>query len=173
MKEAAIIQQIRSEIDEATEANVDVRTVGGDQNVGVPEVILEWNHSRIPGGNGHSSFGGYVTDSNGEKIGVEHHTYWTMEVDCVARFYTEADRDAALNTIQSAFIPYENDSSAFNADTREWDVGSTEPRNNPVLEPDWYEAGILLTFEYMKRVEETGKDTLSDIEYDIQISESL
>lgn len=167
MNEADIVDQLIAEVDAAVPSDVDVRTVGGDPDVDPPEAIIRWSASRLPGANGHRSIGGYITDQSGNKTGIEHHTYWTMEADCTVRHLKEKSAETLLHDIQSAFVPYESSPGGFDPDTREWDVGAGEPRNNPVIEPDWYETGVLLTFEYVKRADETGKDFLTDINYDI------
>lgn len=173
MRERDIIPQLIDEIDAATASDVGVRTTGGDQDVDVPEVLVDWNATRMLNENGHNSKGGYATDGIGNKTGIEHHTYWSMEADCIARSYDESERDTVLHEIQSAFIPYEKDAEAFHRDTREWEIGNSGPRSNPVVEPDWYEAGVLLRFEYVKRVEETGKDTIQTIDTSVEADESL
>lgn len=170
MKEHEIIPQLRNEIMAATASDVQVRTVGGDQDVDVPEIIIDWSASRVNDANGHNSFGDYLTDSNGNHIGIEHHTYWEMQADLIARHHSENARDEQLHSVQSAFIPYESNPKAFHEDTRSWEVGSTGPRENAVLEPDWYEAGVLISFEYLKRSDETGKNYIETIDESIQVS---
>lgn len=162
MNEKDIIHQVIDEIAAAAPSGVEVRTVGGDQDVSPPEIIVDWNATRLSNENGHTSFGGYIRDVNDNVTGVEHHTYWAMEIDCTARYDSEPDRDAAIDTIHSAFTPYEMYARSFDRDTREWEVGSEQPRQNPVIEPDWYEARVLLTFEYVKRADET-RDTIETI----------
>lgn len=172
MREDELVDQMLDEINNAVPADYDVRTPGGDQDALPPVIVVDWNATRLANANGHNTKGGYTTDGSGNKTGIEHHTYWGMEADCIVRSYSENERDTILNTVQSAFIPYEKNSTAFDSDTREWEIGSSGPRNNPVLEPDWYESGILVQFEYVKRTDETGKDTIQDIEYDIQVTET-
>lgn len=167
MKEVDAVEQVLNEVDAATSSNVDVRTIGGDQDVSLPEMIIDWNTTRMPGENGHNSLGGYITDAQGNRVGIEHHTYWTIEFDITARFYSEEGRDEALNTVRSAFVPYEKNAKLFDRDTREWEIGASEPRNTPVIEPDWYESGILVSFEYVARADETGKDYIETITNDV------
>lgn len=171
MKEDDIVDQLRDEIVAAISSDVEVRTSGGDQDALPPVVVIDWNASRIPNANGHNTRGGYITDSNSNNVGVEHHTYWRMTADCIAREYSESDRDAILNSIHDAFIPYEWDATDFHEDTREWEVGNSGARSNPIVEPDWYEAGILLEFDFVKRTDQTGMDHITDFEHNIEVNE--
>jgi len=173
MNEGSIVPQLVSEVAAALPSDVDVRTAGGNTDITTPEVVIDWNTRRIPDGNGHNTVGGIITDADGDAIGIEHHTYWEMSADCIARATSEADRDQYLDTIQSAFIPYETTPEAFDPDTRSWDIGASGARENAAIEPDWYEAGVLLSFEYLKRVDETGKDTIETTDTNVTVDQSL
>jgi hypothetical protein len=173
MREDEIVAQLIDEIDAITPINVGVRTSGGDQNVSPPEVILNWNTDRLPAGNGHSPFGGYVYDDSGNKVGIEYHTYWRFEADIQLRYYSEGARDSNMDTIQMHFVPYEANAEDFAKDTRAWEVGATGPRSQPVREPDWYSVGVLVTFEFLKREEVTGQTRLQEINTDVEIDETL
>lgn len=168
-----IVAQLVSEIDAATASDVDVRTIGGDDDVTPPDIILDWTVSRIPDANGHTPHGGYIEDGSGNKTGVEHHTYWSFEADCTARSYNEQARDQFLRDIQDAFVVYEGSPAEFDRDTRSWEIGSSGPRENSVIEPDWYEAGILIGFEYMRRTDETGRDHIETVNDSVEVNESL
>jgi hypothetical protein len=174
MREDDIVASLIDEVETATPSGINVRTSGGDQNVDPPEVILDWNTDRLSDENGHKAFGGYVYDSNDNKIGVQFHSYWRFEADFQLRYYDEVVRDETMDTIQMHFLPYEDTPDAFNTDTREWEVGATGPRNDPVREPDWYSVGVMVMFEFLKRTDVTsGYDTIDTIQRDVSVDESL
>lgn len=168
MKEKNIIQQVIAEIDNITESNVGVRTIGGDQDVNPPEVIIDWNADRQAGRNGHHPRGGFITDAQGDEIGYELHLYWRANVECLARSYSETEANDILNTVQDHFSVYEYNSDFFDSDTAMWSIGDLGPRANAVVEPDWYELGVPLRFEYLRRVARTTDyDTLETIQKEI------
>lgn len=173
MREDAIVVQLKTEIENATASGVDVRTTGGDQDVDPPEVIIDWDSTRLSDENGHNSFGGYLTDASGNKTGIEHHSYWRFEADCRIRSYEELERDQMLDSVQMAFLPYEKSSEDFDSDTAEWEVGNGGPRENPIIENDWYESGVLVGFKYLKRADETGRDYIDTIQKNVDVDESL
>lgn len=162
MREDQIIAKIRSELNSQTASDVDVRTAGGDQDVDPPEIIIEWTSRRLPNRAGHLPIVGNTTDASGNKTGYEYHLYSEMEINCTIRSYDEVERDKMLDSLQSYFLPFEEDSSKFHKDTGEWEVGGESPRGNPVIEPDWYEIGLMLSFEYVKRVTES-EDTIEAV----------
>jgi hypothetical protein len=86
-----------------------------------------------------------------------------MELDVSIRSYDEGKRDTWLSDVADHFLPYEYDATVFNADTTEWEVGDGQPRNNPVVEPDWYESGLTIRFKYVSRVEQDA-DTLTSVQ---------
>jgi hypothetical protein len=161
LKEQAIVQQSLSDLDTALLSSVTVRTGGGDEGAGPPLGILNWDSTRLSE-NGANPFAKIVRDSNGDAIGVELHRYHRMSLDIVIRAYDEGDRDSWLSDVADAFLPYEYDASSFHADTTEWEVGDAEPRSNPLVEPDWYEAGLTVRFTYVSRVTLTGDDSPAD-----------
>lgn len=171
MREYEIIPQLKSDIESVTGNEVDVRTTGGDQDVDPPEVIIDWSATRLPNENGHNSFGEYITDDNGNHVGIEYHGYWRMEVDFRLRYYDEFTRDEVLDAVQMAFLPYEKDADAFNEDTARWEVGSAGPRENSVLEMDWYSAGVPVSFVYLKRSENDNMDYIESIEDSVHSEE--
>lgn len=175
MKEDDIVAQLINELEAATANNVDVRTMGTDQEVDPPELILDWNKTRLDGHNGHNSFGDYIKNDSGQTVGIEHHIYSQMEVDIIARSYDELERDQLLDTTELAFLHYEYDSDRFNRDTAEWDIGSRGPRENPVIEPDWFEAGIVVSFDYLKRKDDTSvpAEPIETIQDSVEVDESL
>lgn len=150
----------------------DVRTAGGDQEPDPPEIILEWNTRRLADYNGHNAFGHYTRDQNGDATGIEYHAYWLFNADFVVRYYDENARDERVDSIHEAFLPYEYDASDFHADTAEWELGNASPRQNPILEQDWYEVGMNATFVYLKRATET-KDALETVNKSTDIDDSL
>lgn len=173
MNEEQVVVQLINELDAATAPGVEVRTVGGDNEVEPPDVIFDWTKTRIEDANGHKPIGGYLTDGSGNKTGVEHHTYWAFEGVCTARSYSEQERDQFIREIEDAFIPYEASPKQFNSDTREWEVQNNGPSENSVIEPDWYEAEIVLGFEFVRRTDETGRDHIETIDESVEVNESL
>lgn len=168
MKEQDAIAQIISEIDSLTASDVGVRTEGSDQEVSPPEIILDTSSARLPAENGHVSFGGYVTDADGNKIGWEFHQYFQLSIDFLAREIDEADAYSLLEMLQAHFAAYEYTPDWFDPDTTEWQVGDISPRANPVIEPDWYEVGVPVQFKYVRKTTKTadevsGVDTITDI----------
>ncbi|WP_200531625.1 hypothetical protein [Halorubrum sp. LN27] len=153
MNEQEAIQQFLAALDSALPAEVGVRTAGGDGDAKPPYVVVRWRSERLPDENGANPFADFTRDSQtGTATGREFHQYFEFTADCVVRVYDEGDRDVYLDQIDDAFLPYEYDSSAFHDDTAEWRVGGSEPRSNPVVEPDWYEGGKVVRFKYVKRV---------------------
>lgn len=163
MKEQAIIQQVRGDLQAALPASVGVRTAGGDGAAGPPLCIINWNSVRLPNENGANPYAGPTRDDSGAATGREFHRFHRMELDLTIRAYDEADRDSWLSDVADYFLPYEYDASVFDSDTTEWEVGDPEPRSNPVVEPDWYEAGIVVRFRYVSRVQREG-DTLTSVQ---------
>lgn len=173
MEEHVILGNIISTLDNITASDVDVRTRGGDQNVAPPEIVVSWTQSRIENAPGHRQTGGYTTTQSGTKTGVEWHSYWRMNLDLELRFYDEIERDKAAHRIQMEFLPYENDASRFSDDTMQWEVGEAQPRSNDIAEPDWYEAGVMLRFNYLKRTSDSGRDTIEEIPPDVFINQEI
>lgn len=149
-----LIDDIQTETGLTTDG--EVRTVGGDQDIDPPEVILEWRSPRLQQYNGANSLGGFTTDQSGDQTGREYHRYYRMQVDCIARSYDEEEMHDILTNIQNGLAKYEYDASLFDADTSEWDVGDLSPRNNPVVEPDWYESGVMVEFNLLEKSTETA-----------------
>lgn len=163
MREDEIVAALLDEAEAATPASLDVRTDGGDQDVSIPEIILRWNADRLVNENGHNSVGGYVRDNEGDIVGIEHHVYYRMDAEFILRFYDEIERDQAADNLVMGFLPYEKDPEDFDSDTTEWEVGTISPQNNAVMEPDWYESSVNLSFRYVKRVEDTDYDAIEDV----------
>lgn len=172
MNEDEIVAQLVSEVDAATASDVSVRTSGGDQTAEPDQVIINWDTGRVEL-NGHNSFGGYLTDGNGNNTGIEHHTYFQMEADCQLVFNDELKRDQAIDTIRDAFTPYEYDATKFDEDTAEWAVLMASPRSNDQFEPDWYVGGVVLRFWYVTRTDESGFDHIEDITFTVENDVSL
>lgn len=157
MREDEILPKIVSDIEAEVASDVEVYTSGHDAvdaKVDPPEVVIDWQATRLPNAGGHTARQAYTTDANGDKNKYEHHSYWEFRADCLIRYEDEIKRDKIAHNIQMAFLPYEGDATKFNADTREWEIGSTEPRPMLSVEPDWYENGIVVSFEYIKRTTE-------------------
>lgn len=174
MKEYDIISQMINELDAATAADVDVKTIGDDKDIDPPEVILDWDKRRLSDYNGHNSFGAYIKNNSDENIGIEHHAYFRMEVECIARSYDEFERDDLADTVEMAFIPYEKDATKFHRDTGEWDIEGTRPRENPVFEPEWFDSGVLVSFLFVKRMDDKNvPDPIRTIQQDVTVDESL
>lgn len=172
MKEKFILRDIIDDLDAATASGVDVRTVGGDQDVDPPEIVIDWNAPRLSRYGGHNNRGGFTTDVDGNKDGYEFHQYYRMEADCIIRSEDEEEMTDLANTVQDTFAPYEHDASLFDVDTAEWEVGSQSPRENAVLEPDWYQIGVPLEFVFVRRSTAT-EDTLETINKDTDIDITL
>jgi len=151
MKKKTVIQDLLAFVAQEVGSGVNVRTTGGDQDADPPEVILDYRESRISNANGHSPHVDDIEDENGYKVAKEYHSYWAAEADFQLRYYSEMKRDEMTDSVQAAFLPLEDNSDLFHEDTREWEVGSSGPRENSVIEPDWYSQGILVEFEYVKK----------------------
>lgn len=173
MREDQIIAQMRDELIAATPSQVDVRTDGGDAAPQPPEVIIDWSTGRLNNENGHRAFAETLYDDSGTATGKEHHSYFRMEADLVVRYYDEVTRDLVIDDIQMAFLPYESDATKFNSDTAEWEVGGGRRQTNSLVEHDWHEGGVLIQFKYVKRTQETGGDTIEDINVTVSVDESL
>lgn len=174
MKEHDILGQIVSELRDATASNVDVRVSGGDEAPEPPEVILDWSTFRLDNHAGHRVLGRILRDSSGNAIGKEYHSYFRMEITCTVRYFDPVVRDQVINTIQMAFLPYEDNPKDFNSHTTEWDVGGGARSTNSIVERDWYEGNVLLQFQYVKKTGDTDDyDTIEDITVDVNPDESI
>lgn len=161
MNEQDIIQTFLSHLDSLLPPGIRARTDGGDENSQPPYVIVNWRTARLDNENGTNPFADFTRDPvSGDATGREFHQYNEFTADCVVRAYNEGERDTLLDAIDTAFLPYEHDSSLFHEDTAEWTIGGSEPRSNPVVEPDWYEGGKVVRFKYVKRVT-TGASALT------------
>ena len=165
MNEQAIVQQSLSDINSALPAEVSVRTSGGDGAAGPPLAILDWDSTRLSE-NGANPLGDIVRDDAGDAVGFELHRYHQMNLDVTIRAYEEGDRDRWLSDVGDYFLEYEYDADAFDSDTTEWEVGDVEPRNNPVVEPDWYESGLVIRFKYVSRTQKSA-DALSAVQENV------
>lgn len=162
MKEQDIVQLALGELQAALPDSVTTRTEGGDESSSPPLAILSWDSSRIQV-NGANPYAETVTDESGDDIGEELHRYHTMTLDIMVRAYDEGQRDRWLSDVADHFLPFEYRAQDFNSDTFEWEVGNAEPRNNPVVEPDWYESGVVVRFNYVSRVTQEH-DTLTAVD---------
>lgn len=164
MKEQDAIAKILDEVANATSLATDsVRTEGGDESVNPPEVIISWFSERLDTYNGANPYAGTATDASGNEDAFLFHLYYQMSVDCLVRAQKEIVKDNNINNIQDQFAEYEYDAARFHADTAEWSVGSSEPRNNPVMEPDWYQSAVPLRFVLVREIE-VSEDTLGTVE---------
>lgn len=173
MNERQIVTQLVTEIEAVVASDVDVRTRGGDQTVDPPEVVISWDPIRLSQENGHNSFGAAITDGSGNNTGIEHHAYFRMDATLTIRTTDEQQRDTMLDDIQMAFLPYETDSESFDRDTTEWEIDTAGPRTNSLIEIDWYESGVLLSFKYVKRTQDTGKDTIEDVPTSVDADDTI
>lgn len=162
MKEYDLIKYLLLDINDAVANDVDVRTIGGDQPANPPEIVVSWDATRLSNYNGHRAYGGDIEDSNGNKIGREYHAYYLLDLDILVRHEDEFERDKMIDTIRTAFVPYEDRPRSFNADTAEWSVGIDGPRDNSFVEPDWYEAGVPVSMVYLTRAEVTDSGSVPD-----------
>lgn len=144
-----------------------VRTEGGDSGAGPPLCILSWSTSRLSE-NGANPLAAVLRDESGAATGREFHRLYEMELDVTIRADDEGDRDTWLSDVADAFTPYEYDSSLFHEDTTEWMVGNAQPRSNPVVEPDWYEGGLVIRFRYVSRVQRAA-DALTTIDRTVDV----
>lgn len=169
MKEDDFITSVRDEVATALPGKYTVRTAGGDETSSPPVCILTYGtDSRNE--NGHTPYAGTVTDSSGDAIGEELHKYYTVTVDVNLKSYSERERDELKHSIREQFLPFERDSSYFNDDTFEWEVGGGSPGNQSQYERDWYTLGLTLRCGLLTRVQDTDNaDTLTGVEetYDI------
>jgi len=173
MREDKIIGQIVDEVRSATPGDVDVRTVGGDQSPRPPEVVVDFSNFRLDGENGHRALAAVIRSDNGNATGREHHMYFRAEVEMLVRYYGEVLRDQIIADIHSAFLPYESDSSGFDTDTTEWNIHGGTRGHNSLVEKDWYEGNVTLSFKYVKRAQETGGDIIETINTTVEPDESL
>jgi len=171
MREDEIIAQVRDELQTATPSGVDVRTSGGDQGAAPPEVILDVSTTRLSE-NGAKALAEVLRDNSGNAMGREHHMYFRMELECLVRYYDEVLRDQVIDDIHDA-LPYEYDATNFDADTAEWEILGGSSQHNSIVEKDWYEGSTLLTFKYVKRVQETGGSTIETVNVDVEPDETI
>jgi len=151
MKEQDIIFKV-IDILETNFSDFDVQTEGGGGDASLPAINVSWSSQRRPDIGGHDILSGYTRDSGGNVTQVHLNHYYQIEIDFEVQSYDEGLRDNTLNDIQAKFIEYEWKPDDFHQDTFEWVVGEVSPRNNPVIEPDWYEAGLVVTFNFVKEV---------------------
>jgi hypothetical protein len=167
MREDVILERILGDIINAVPNTVDVRVAGGDEDVDVPEVILEWRAVKQENANGHSPFAGMDTDQNGNHVARFFHAYYEMQIELTVRHPDEIEKDKIAHDIITALLPYEYNATAFDPETRLWSVGDITANENPVVEPDWFESAVLVDFEYIKEVREDAPDYIESIEKQI------
>lgn len=167
MKKGDVKIALREHVVDVVDSDFWVRFDGGNQDADIPETIIDYSETRTPERNGHNSFGGYITDSDDNNIGIEYHGYWSVEVEFAVRSYEESIMDQTINDIATSFLPFERDARQFDADTEQWEAGEIEPRHNAVVEPDWYENAIIVRFNYLKRHEVTGMDAIEQIQKEV------
>lgn len=169
MREQDIIFEAISDLNAALPEEFEVRTGGGDESGKPPLCILNWESQRL-NENGSNPLAAILRDGAGNATGREFHRYYLMELYLIIRADDEGSRDLFLSDVADAFLPYEYDSSAFDDDTTEWEVGNPKPRSNPVFEPDWYEGGLTIRFKYVSRVEQDA-DSLTSIPQSVDVNE--
>lgn len=144
----------------------NVQTVGtdeGDGEVSLPALVVKWDTERRSEYQGHDGIAGYTRDTNGDVTGAKYQRYHRMELDIEVKSKDEGERDVTLSDVQDLFLPFERDSGRFHSDTFEWEVGSVKPRNNPVIEPDWYQAGITVRLRFVHEVVDNDVDVLEAV----------
>lgn len=172
MREQEIVFDVIADLRDAL-PGVSVRTRGGDAPASPPVCIIGWRAVRLRRMNGANAFGSVTRDAEtGAATGRELHRYYRMEVDVAVRAYDEGDRDGWLSDVADAFLPYEYDADSFDPDTTEWEVGTATPRSNSVIEPDWYEGGLDVSFVYVTRVDQSA-DALTGVDRSLSVDEGL
>lgn len=159
----SVVQGLVGEVAAALPSSVAVRSAGGDGAGGPPVAIIEWNAHRLDV-NGANPYAGVERDQSGTATARELHRYYRLEGVVVVRAQSEADRDTWLDDLGDRFVLYEDDADGFHADTFEWEVGDASPRSVQVVEPDWYEGELELTFRFVKRTTDSADalGTISD-----------
>lgn len=165
MKEQDIVFKLISILQNSLPSNFDVRTDGGDADASPPICILKWNTQGNSVG-GSNPFAGIIRDQEENAIGRELHRHSTFVAEILLRSYSEADRDNLGANIHDDLLPYMYDSDLFNEDTYQWRVGEFTPKDQSVVERDWYEGVLVARFGYVKRVEQMA-ETLQNIQENI------
>jgi len=76
--------------------------------------------------------------------------------------------DELIDAVQNVFIPYEYSPENFHEDTFEWQVESAVSKSVPTEEPNWFEVDQVVTFRYVKEVEDLDVDVLESFDTDIR-----
>lgn len=168
MNEQDIIQEVIGVL-ESNYPGYNVQTIGGDGEVTLPAITVDWSTSRRTDYQGNSPVAGFNRNSEGEVVEIVLQRYYQMELDITVKSHDEGERDVTLSNIQDTFLPFEWESDRFHADTFEWEVGDIRPRNNPYIEPDWYQAGVIVSFRFVDEVVEEV-DALTSVQEDVNVT---
>lgn len=167
MKDSDIINQVRGLLVAALPAGTTIRTPdGGPDEKDLPEVIIHWSRDRVDD-HGHDTFSHFTYDVNGKPVAAVHHRYYEMSIRLEITSLDELQVADFGDAIEDAFFPFEGDSAAFDPATYQWYVGDISPRNNPVVEPGWFEATQAISFRFKKALTDTNITTLDTIQHNI------
>lgn len=174
MKDHEAIEEIIKIVRASTPASVDVKIRAGDGSPKVPTAIIDWSTYRMGNEHGHRSFAGKVYDDNDNLLGEEFHGYFNMEVTMTLRFYDPVVRDKVYHDLQMGFLPYEGNSDAFNEDATELTIDGGTVSANSIVERDWHEASLSVSFKYVKRTQDvSGYDVIEEIDVDVEANDSI
>lgn len=174
MRDHKAIEEVIKIIRASTPGSVDVSIRAGDGSPELPAAIIDWSTFRMAGEHGHRPFAGKVYDDSGNLMGKEFHGYFNMEVDVTLRFYDPVARDKAYHDLQMDFLPYEGNSDAFHADATEFTIDGGTVSANTIVERDWHEAVLSVSFKYVKKTQDvTGYDVIEAIDVDVEANDSI
>lgn len=167
MNDKELVQLVVSEADAATSSNVTVRTDGDGDDVqeDFPLAVIEWDSTRSTEDEGHSTFYEKDTDASGNEVGTIHQMKFNMELNFTFKSDSESTRDEFADTLQRHFLLYEGNTSALHSDTYQVNVGDVRPRKIQLVEPDWYQNGLIINIRYRKFVTAGGEpiETVNEI----------
>lgn len=159
MRDKELVQLAVSEADSALSSNTTVRTDGDGDDVqeDFPLAVLEWDSDRATEDEGHSTFYKYDTDNSGNETGIIRQMKFNMELDFTFKSDIEEVRDDMADNLQRHFLMYEGNTDNLHVDTYKVDVGDIRPRKTHIVEPDWYQNGLIINVRYKKFVTESGE----------------
>lgn len=144
---------------------VPVLTEEGERAIHVPGIVLtDVDFVPLRRRHGHQTWAGTTTDETGAETGYEQHFYYEMDVTLVARSESEEEADDLQAQVFAALAPYVDDARSIDADLLEIELGRASRKNDPIREPEWFEAGRQVTLRYLTRVTTTA-DRLASIDH--------
>ncbi len=180
MNEKEAIWRTVEVLQDSLPEDVTVRTEGGGEFMELPCVIVSWSSRRLDRLHGNNPYAGTAYDNDGKAVGRILHAYYEMRLDLWIKTYDdepirqsdepnwgEEGRDELVDMVHTAFLPFEYESTSFHEDAFEFQVEDALARADPKQEPNWFEVDQVVTFRYLKELQDDNVDPISAIDWDV------